>query len=149
MKTEETRKKIMFELQAQFQETGSSSVSSHAPDDPVVSFPSPTFEKPKMFMPKDSGRLEMTADFNIHGIGFADEKNNVKSKDIENIEIYNMQDLIATNPVNMKTITYDENAVRAQLGLVKRKDWQDILFEDVDWFKKIDLKASFKKLLGR
>lgn len=149
MKAEETRQRLMFELKAQFDGTSS---TSDTPDEPVVTFPSPNFEKPKMFMPKEAGRLEMTNDFNVHGIGFAEKsitQNPQNSINNEEIEIYNMQDLIATNPVNMKTITYDENVVKKQMGLVKKRDWQDILFEDIDWFKQIDLVAGIKKIFGR
>ena len=57
-----------------------------------------------------------------------------------------MKELINANSENMRTISYDEKVVKTQLALVKKKEWQDILFEDVDWFKKIDLTSGIKRL---
>ena len=59
-----------------------------------------------------------------------------------------MQALISTNPEGMQTLAYDEKVVKKQLALVKRKEWQDILFSDVDWFMQIDLTSGIKKLFN-
>lgn len=59
-----------------------------------------------------------------------------------------MKELINSNPDGMRTLSIDNKTVKAQYALIKKKEWQDILFEDVDWFRKIDLYGSFKKIFG-
>ena len=158
MKAEDIRHRLIFELQAQFSETGLNNDASSGPEEPVITFPSPTFEKPQMFMPKETGRLELETDYNIKGIGFADNSNSnqnpnpnsIPSKtNNKNMEIYSMKELIEANPANMQTIIYDENVAKKQLGLIKKVDWQDILFQDVDWFKPINVFSGIKKFFGK
>ena len=99
------------------------------------------FDKPKLFEPKAAESIQVkpnTLDIqSVKGIGF---KSNEDSNWINNKqqEIYDMKALIQSNPENMQTFSYDTKVVKAQLSLVKKKDWYDILFEDIDWFKKID-----------
>lgn len=145
MKAKETRFRLMTELQAQFSKTDATLLTTSKKD-----IEAPTLDKPKMFIPKTSGRLEMVTDTlstPVKGIGFKNTTVEIPTtKNVENQEIYSMKELINANPENMRTISYDENVVKAQLALVKKKEWQDILFEDVDWFKKIDLTSGIKKL---
>lgn len=145
VKAEEIRFKLMTELRTQFSETDANLLAT-----PKTELDTPIIEKPKMFIPKTSGRLEIvTEDISapIKGIGFKNTTENVK--DVESQEIYSMKELITTNPDNMRTFSYDEKVVKAQLALVKKKEWQDILFEDVDWFKPIDITSGIKKLFKR
>lgn len=145
MKAKETRFRLMTELQAQFSKTDAALFTTSKNN-----IEASTFDKPKMFMPKVSGRLEMVTDSlstPVKGIGFKNTTVEIPStENIENQEIYSMKELINANPENMRTISYDEKVVKAQLALVKKKEWQDILFEDVDWFKKIDLTSGVKRL---
>ena len=161
---EETRKRLKMELEAQFlndnfnitkgdAQTKSSvnTVLSFAPGEPVVTFPSPTFEKPKMFMPKSITENETSFSITsktVKGIGFSNKIENTKKVTKGTSEIYDMQALISTNPEGMQTLAYDEKVVKKQLALVKRKEWQDILFSDVDWFMQIDLTSGIKKLFN-
>lgn len=147
MKTEDVRNNLIKELNMQFSKTGMSFDTQKGPDDPITTFPSPTFEKPKMFEPKNltgfdigSSSTEIPA---VRGIGF--KNNNLDTKTSDAQEIYNMKELINSNPDNMRTLSYDTKTVKAQYALIKRKEWQDILFEDVDLFKPIDLYSGFKK----
>lgn len=144
MKAEETRRRLISELESQFN-------SQIAQEDSVINFPLPTFEKPNMFMPKESGRLEMlieSTETSIKGMGF--RKSSEKINDTTKVqEIYSMKELITANPNNMRTLSYDENVLKTQLALVKRKEWQDSLFEDVDWFKQIDILGGIKRLFKR
>lgn len=144
MKAEEMRFRLMTELQAQFSKTDATL------NTPVnIETDTIKLDKPMMFMPKSTGRLELEKDnFSspIKGIGFKNTTGTISTKLNENQEIYNMKELIGTNPENMRTISYDEKVVKAQLALVKKKEWQDVLFEDVDWFKKIDITSGIKKL---
>ena len=59
-----------------------------------------------------------------------------------------MKELINSNPETMSTFTYDEKVMKKQLALVKKKEWQDILFEDIDWFMQIDITSPIKKFFG-
>lgn len=60
MKAEETRKKIIKELNQQLDEVGSFLSGSKGPEEPITTFPSPIFEKPKMFAPHNRNHDEMT-----------------------------------------------------------------------------------------
>ena len=158
MKAEETRLRLMNELQAQFSKTDVT--SSTVSDTNTTKFifkqnedlyvEKISLDKPKMFMPKESGRLEIITDSlstPVKGIGFTNTTNEFSSTKLNgNQEIYSMKELINTNPENMRTLSFDEKVVKAQLALVKKKEWQDILFEDIDWFKKIDITSGIKKL---
>ena len=166
MNAEKTRKRLKTELEAQFLndnfnmsnekkdaqvKSSVNTVFSFAPNEPVVTFSSPNFEKPKMFMPKAIAEHEASSSITsktVKGIGFSNKiestKNVTKSMD----EIYDMQALISTNPEGMQTLAYDEKVVKKQLALVKKKEWQDILFSDVDWFMQIDLTSGIKKLFN-
>lgn len=144
----ETRLKLIKELNEEF-----SNISNELtpPDEPVTNFPSPRFDKPKMFMPQTSGRLEVVNEkpvTTIRGMGFRNVKETRSDNYyVEGQEIYSMKDLINANPENMQTFSYDEKVVEAQLALVKKKEWQDVLFGDVDWFMKIDLTSGIKKII--
>lgn len=145
MKAKDVRNKLTQELQAQF---SNADASLFAPGEPVINFPSPSFDKPKMFEPIKhyKGSEGSTDSFNIKGIAFGDKNGEQK---LENNEVYNMQELIASNPENMSTILYDEKVLQTQLALVKKRDWYDMLFSDVDLFKPIDFGMSVKKLFKR
>ena len=152
MKAEETRRRLISELETQFSKADVNFTAFKTPDDPATNFPSPSFDKPKMFMPKTSGRLEMITTSEIpavNGIGFKNSKSTNKIKLNENQEIYSMKELINMQPENMKTLSYDEKIVKTQLALVKKKEWQDILFEDIDWFKKVDVVSGIKNLFRK
>ena len=147
MKAEETRYRLMTELQAQFSKTDAPLIMPQSMETKTSGY-----DKPKMFIPKDTGRLEMvseTISTPIKGIGFKNTTEVISETKIENQEIYSMKELITNNPDNMRTFSYDEKIVKAQLALVKKKEWQDILFEDVDWFQKIDLLSGIKKIFKK
>lgn len=162
MDVEETRKRLKMELEAQFlngnfntsnsetdveTKNSENTVLSFAPGEPIVTFPTPTFEKPKMFMPKTVNKtqtLESITSKAVKGMAFSNKSQVTKNAKKTTEEIYDMQAWINANPEGMETITYDENVVRKQLALVKRKEWQDILFSDVDWFMQIDLTSGIK-----
>lgn len=166
MNAEETRKRLKMELEAQFlndnfnmskekedaqAKSSVDTVLSFAPGEPVVTFPSPTFEKPKMFMPKSITEHETSSSITsktVKGIGFSNKIGSTKKVTKGTGEIYDMQALISTNPEGMQTLAYDEKVVKKQLALVKRKEWQDILFSDVNWFMQIDLTSGIKKLFN-
>lgn len=141
MKADETRKKLIKELNAQFEESADSIVHEEEREDLMKYFSLKMFDKPKLFEPKATESIQVkpnTLDIqSVKGIGF---KSNEDSNWINNKqqEIYDMKALIQSNPENMQTFSYDTKVVKAQLSLVKKKDWYDILFEDIDWFKKID-----------
>ena len=104
------------------------------------------YNKPKLFEPV---KLENTSNgFEISpivGMGFKDSISNGTSfSSGREQEIYNMRDFINSNPESMKTFYYDTKTVKTQYALVKRKEWEDILFGDVDWFKPIDFGKFFK-----
>lgn len=104
------------------------------------------YNKPNLFEPI---RLDGTSkEFEISpvvGMGFKDSiPSNASSQTNKSEEIYNMKEFINSNPENMKTFYYDTKTVKTQYALVKRKEWQDILFSDVDWFKPISF--GFKNL---
>lgn len=145
MKAKDVRNKLTKELQAQFSIAGASLL---APNEPVINFPNPSFEKPKMFEPiKDDNCSEFSTNtFNVKGITFKNKK--VTSK-VDNSEVYSIQALISSNPESMSTILYDEKVLQTQLALVKKRDWYDMLFSDIDLFKPIDLGMSVKKLFKR
>lgn len=151
MKAEETRANLIKELNAQYHQTGSFFSAPKIPDGPVTHFPSPSFEKPKMFEPIKIGTfnsLNATSDIPaVHGIGFKDNvvvKKKVKHESAPQ-EIYNMKELINSNPEGMRTLSYDTKTIKEQYALVKRREWQDILFYDVNLFKPIDITSSFRK----
>ncbi len=150
MKAEETRRNLINELNTKFAKTGSFFGISEDPGDPVITFPSPTFEKPKMFEPLKINTTESNVFSEIHevrGIGFKDNIGNTpNSYKNKPVEIYNMQELIKSNPEGMRTISLDTKTIKALYALVKRREWQDILFEDVDWFKPIDITSGIKKM---
>lgn len=166
MTTEEIRKRLKTELEAQFlnddfnmsdvkedaqAKSSVNTVLSFAPDEPIVTFPSPTFEKPKMFIPKSTTEHEISSSITsktVKGIGFSNKIESTKKVTKDTGEIYDMQALISTNPEGMQTLAYDEKVVKKQLALVKKKEWQDILFSDVDWFMQIDLTSGIKKLFN-
>lgn len=144
MKAEEIRLKLTNELQAQFSKTDIMSFAPKKVDDCIIKE-----SKPMMFMPKSNSEEDkIISDIlaPVKGIGFKNTTDISEIRINDNQEIYNMKELIGTNPENMRTISYDENVVKAQLALVKKKEWQDILFDDVDWFMKIDLTFGIKKL---
>lgn len=145
MNAEEIRKKLMNELNAELSASKDTPSISFAPDEPIVTFPSPSFEKPKMFEPIKNGDANFINDKLVKGIAF-------KNKKVENQkttgEIYCMKEFINSNPASMSTITYDEKVMKKQLALVKKKEWQDILFEDIDWSMQIDLATPIKKFFG-
>lgn len=157
LRAEETRKKLIDELNTKYAKTGSFFDLTEDPGDPVVTFPSPIFEKPKMFEPvKINIMNEGNPSFEIpevRGLGFKDttinekviseEKNTSRDKPVE---IYDMKKLIQSNPEGMRTLSIEPKTVKAQFALVKRREWQDILFEDVDWFREVDLTAGIKKI---
>lgn len=154
MKAEETRLKLMNELHMQFSKTDaiSNPISNKVVNDVTlntdINIEKISLGKPKMFIPKEMGRLEIVTgamDTPVRGLGFKNTTDEF-TKISENQEIYSMKELINTNPENMVTLTFDESVVKAQLALVKKKEWQDILFEDVDWFMKIDIASGLKKL---
>lgn len=166
MKAEETRVRLIAELEAQFSGAGATtvvqsasknavlgSVIQYAPKENVTNMSFLDFDKPKMFIPKDSGRLEMQVTETIpavRGIGFKDAGAEETTLNIlENHEIYSMKELIDKNPENMQTFSYDESVMKTQLALVKKKEWHDLLFEDIDWFKNIDLLSGIKRLFNR
>ncbi len=147
----ETRDKLIKELNAQFSSPNESESISFAPDEPIVTFPSPTFEKPKMFEPVSCVNVKKTETTNnkiVKGIGFA--ATNYENRNSQKVlsEIYNMKEFINSNPETMSTFIYDEKVMKKQLALIRKKDWHDILFEDVDWFMQIDIVSSIKKLFG-
>ncbi|MBQ9314133.1 MAG: hypothetical protein IJ220_03910 [Clostridia bacterium] len=150
MKAEDTRKKLISELNAQLSELNGRHNIQIKSKDSMKSFSIPAFEKPKLFEPQTSKNSEISLNTldtqSIKGIGFK-EDNHSNSTDYTPKEIYNMKEFIQSNPENMQTFSYDVKVVKAQLALVKKKEWQDILFEDVDWFKKIDLTSGIKKFL--
>lgn len=149
MKAEEIRCRLISELEAQF---SGKDVSLTTPEEPVITFPSPSFEKPKMFETKTSPSLEFHVDSTIpvvKGIGFKNKRTDSSIAVEENKEIYSMKELIDSNLENMQTFSYDEKVVKTQLALVKKRDWQDILFDDVDWFMKIDIISGIKRLFGK
>ena len=159
MKAEETRKNLIKELNMQFAKASNCFSKVEDPGDPVITFPSPSFEKPKMFEPlkinnENKNNFSESSDiFSIKGIGFKDATiitgDISKEKKIysdEPIEIYDMKKLIQSSPEGMRTLSIEPKVVKSQFALVKRKEWQDILFGDVDWFKEIDLTAGFKKI---
>ena len=156
MKAEETRKNLIKELNMQF---AKASNKAEDPGDPVITFPSPVFEKPKMFEPlkinidNKSNSSESSERLAVKGIGFKDTTINIsnisKEKRIyndESIEIYDMKKLIQSNPEGMRTLSIEPKTMKAQFALIKRKEWQDILFRDVDLFKEIDLATGIKKM---
>ena len=156
MKAEETRKNLIKELNMQF---AKASNKAEDPGDPVITFPSPVFEKPKMFEPlkinidSKSNSSESSERLAVKGIGFKDTTTNIsnisKEKRIyndESIEIYDMKKLIQSNPEGMRTLSIEPKTMKAQFALIKRKEWQDILFRDVDLFKEIDLATGIKKM---
>ena len=135
MKAEETRKKLYMELSKQF--------SRFDPGDPTVNFPSPSFEKPKMFETKKNDLISSSIDSQfVKGISF-ERKSEVSNTPTE---IYSMKELINTNKENMRTLSYDTKVIKAQLALVKKKEWQDILFSDVNLFENINIISEMKKL---
>lgn len=139
----------MEELKAQFNKTDAYLAGSSKA---AETFDNTILEKPKMFIPKDYGRLKLTYESSsnaVRGIGFKKTTENINSTEFENKEIYSMKELIDTNPENMETFSYDENVMKAQLALVKKKEWQDILFGDVDWFMKIDITSGLKKIFKK
>lgn len=107
--------------------------------------------KPMMFIPKPAPKAEpLNSDLGIkiNGIGFLNSLDVVKNEpEVTLQEIYSIKELICSNPESMATIAYDEKILRASMELAKRRDWQDILFADVDWNMKIDIIANLKKLL--
>ncbi len=111
------------------------------------------YGKPQMFMPQGDENLENTKNITentVKGIGFVNTQEEVSALKNDGVEIYNMQEFIASNPVNMKTFSYEpETTQTTQYALVKKRNWQDILFGDVDLFKKIDLTAGLKKLFKK
>lgn len=157
MKADETRRNLINELNAKFSETGSFFGASEDPGDPIITFPSPTFEKPKMFEPLkvsvDNTTNLMSSIPVVKGMGFRDNSNVVgtptnKKKIINEKpqEIYSMKELIDSNPEGMRTLSLDTKTIKAQYAIVKRREWQDILFEDVNWFQPIDITFGLKKL---
>lgn len=145
MNAEEIRKKLMNELNAELSASKDTPSISFAPDEPIVTFPSPSFDKPKMFEPVQNVDTSFTGDKLIKGIAF---KNKKVEKAKTTSEIYSMKEFISSNPINMSTITYDEKIMKKQLALVKKKEWQDILFEDIDWSMQIDLATPIKRFFG-
>lgn len=163
MNAEETRKRLKMELEAQLlngnfntsdldskleAKPSTSTVLNFSPGEPIVTFPSPTFEKPKMFMPRSTHAHESSSSIAskaVKGIGFSNKTLSAKSADKVAGEIYDMQALISASPEGMQTLAFDEKIVKKQLALVKKKEWQDILFSDVDWFMQIDLTSGIKK----
>lgn len=151
MKAEEIRKKLMKELSEQLSVEEKATTITFAPDEPVVTFPSPSYEKPKMFEPLNITNVKKSRAINdsiVKKIGF--ETSNIEGKKMKSIpcEIYDMGDFINSNPNTMSTFTYDEKVMKKQLALVKKKEWKDILFEDIDWFMQIDISSPIKKFLG-
>lgn len=151
MKAEEIRKKLMIELSEQLLAEEKATTITFAPDEPVVTFPSPNLEKPKMFEPLNIANVKKNETINdniVRGIGF--QTSNIESKKMKNVscEIYDMGDFIGSNPNTMSTFTYDEKVMKKQLALVKKREWQDILFEDIDWSMQIDLVSPIKKFFG-
>lgn len=150
MKAEETRKNLINELNTQLSKTGSFSAMPKKSNELESNFTSLSYGKPKMFEPNTLNAVKITPNTldiqSVKGIGF-------KSTGIAPLggwnrpkEIYDMKELINSNPENMKTFSYDVKTVKAQVALVKRRDWQDILFSDVDWFKPIEFTMGMKKL---
>ena len=129
----------MFELNTQFGIGSDSTENSGSKS---------LFGKPKMFEPLKI--TDETSNFNsmdeqsIKGIGFKNNKTTGKHGIQQ--EIYSMEDLINSNPEGMKTFSYETDVVKTQLALVKKKEWQEILFGDIDWFQPIDFAGGFKKL---
>lgn len=147
VKAEEIRKKLMAELNAELSAARSTTSISYAPDEPIVTFPSPSFEKPKMFEPSKIGNENFINDKLVKGIAFKTSKAESAKKQ-KTDEIYSMKEFINSNPANMSTFSYDEKIMKKQLALVKKKEWQDILFEDIDWSMQIDLVSPIKKFFG-
>ena len=148
MKAEETRYRLMTELQAQFANINTLSTDVN---NTAETFDDTSLEKPRMFIPKTSESLSVEVEASqdtIKGIGFANTIIDTNTKPNEVKEIYNMKEFIATNPENMQTFSYDTKIIKTQMALVKRKEWQDILFSDVDWFMKIDITSGLKKIFG-
>lgn len=166
MNVEETRKRLKMELEAQLltgnfntsdldsklkTKSSTNAVLSFSPNEPIVTFPSPSFEKPKMFIPRPTHEHESScsiASKTVKGIGFSNKTLPVKAADKVADEIYDMQALISASPEGMQTLAFDEKVVKKQLALVKKKEWQDILFSDVDWFMQIDLTSGIKKFFN-
>lgn len=144
---EEIRKKLISELNAEFSASKNTPSISFAPDEPIVTFPSPSFEKPKMFEPSKIGNENFINDKLVKGIAFKTSKAESAKKQ-KTDEIYSMKEFINSNPANMSTFSYDEKIMKKQLALVKKKEWQDILFEDIDWTMQIDLVSPIKKFFG-
>lgn len=146
-----TRENLIKELNAQFSTEGKTTSVSSVPDEPVVTFPSPTFEKPRMFEPVGGITFNKTETINnkiVKGIAFSNTTSEKPKTKNNSYEIYNMKEFINSNPETMSTFTYDEKVMKKQLALVKKKEWQDILFEDIDWFMQIDITSPIKKFFG-
>lgn len=144
---EEIRKKLMDELNAELSAPKDVTSISLAPDEPVVTFPSFSFEKPKMFETVKGGNENFINDKLVKGIAFKTSKVESSKKQKTN-EIYSMKEFINSNPATMSTFNYDEKIMKKQLALVKKKEWQDILFEDINWSMQIDLATPIKKFFG-
>lgn len=104
------------------------------------------YNKPKLFEPVKLGDENKGFEISpVIGMGFKDSVSNGASfANGREQEIYNMKEFINSNPEDMKTFYYDVKTVKTQYALVKRKEWQDILFGDVDWFKPINFGKGFK-----
>lgn len=150
MKAEETRKKLISEINKQFSKVNSYSAEKGTQEGTLDEMMAFKLEKPKMFEPNQISNEKIipnTLDIQtVKGIGF-------KSSGIAPLggwnkpkEIYSMKELIDSNPENMQTFSYDTKTVKAQVGLIKRKDWQDILFSDVDLFQPIEFGTTLKKI---
>ncbi len=141
LKAEETRKRLYDELNSEFVGDGFFGNQEETVGTNTFSLGS---IKPRMFEPKVSNNVQPTSNSidmqSIKGIGF-NAKVNEKSQ-----EIYSMKELIKSNPENMQTFSYDPKIIKAQYALVKKRNWEEILFSDVDWFKPIDLSSGFKAL---
>lgn len=148
MKTEEIRHRLSIELNEQYTESNNKSDLSTVYDTSTVGY-----GKPQMFMPQSDEKLENTKDITrstVKGIGFVNTQEEVSALKSDDMEIYNMQEFISSSPANMKTFSYEpETTQTTQYALVKKRTWQDILFGDVDLFKKIDLTAGLKKLFKK
>ena len=149
MKAEETRKIFIQELNAQFSGLGtfSGGLKEQKREGNVVS--STTLEKPKMFAPKAIS-TPISLDIQpIRGMGFKDTKVDKILPSVETEEIYDMQALIESNPEGMRTLSYDTKTIKAQMALVKKKEWLDVMFEDIQWTKSIDLVGGIKSMLKK
>jgi len=149
LKAEETKKRLIYELNMKYEAPNE---LLDVKENTSKSFSTQLFGKPKMFEPSNiqnnttsSNPLNMES---IRGIGFKTKENSqlIDAKKSKPKEIYNMKEFIKSNPENMQTFSYDTKVVREQLALVKKKEWQDILFNDVDWFHQINITSGLKKM---